>query len=53
MFYRSRLVGKWIKIDDATTEIFAIWEYDSYEDYVAIETRIHEDTEHVQKIKVS
>ena len=47
----SRLVGRWMKkIDDATTEIFAIWEYDSYEDYVTIESRIHEDTVHVQKI---
>ena len=48
----SRLVGRWMTAhDEHTTENFAIWEYDSYEDYVEIENRIVADTTHVNKIK--
>ena len=49
----SRLIGRWMTAhDELTTEIFAIWEYDSYEDYVEIENKIVADTVHVNKIKV-
>lgn len=48
----TRFIGRWMTpASDTTTEIFAIWEYDSYEDYIAIETKIREDKEHVEKIK--
>ena len=48
----SRLVGRWMRANDEhTTEIFAIWEYDSYEAYVEIEDKIVADTAHVNKIK--
>jgi len=32
-------------------EIFAIWEYDSYEDYVRIEKGIRNDRKHVERVK--
>ncbi|KFM98847.1 hypothetical protein DJ93_5160 [Bacillus clarus] len=35
---------------DDTTEVFAIWEYDSYEDYVKIETNSRNDEMHVRRI---
>ncbi|GAB2573836.1 NIPSNAP family protein [Gracilibacillus alcaliphilus] len=48
----SRLVGRWMKVNkDNTTEIFAIWEYDSYEDYLNIETAIQKDKAHMKRIK--
>ena len=48
----SRLVGRWMKDrGDGTSEIFAIWEYDSYEDYVEIENKIRSDAAHVKRIK--
>ncbi|CAM4129242.1 Pyridine nucleotide-disulfide oxidoreductase [Mesobacillus thioparans] len=37
--------------NETTTEIFAIWEYDSYEDYVSIENNVRNDTEHVKRIQ--
>ncbi|MDT3498729.1 NIPSNAP family protein [Bacillus toyonensis] len=47
----SRLIGRWMKDNnDGTTEVFAIWEYDSYEDYVKIETKIRNDTMHIKTI---
>ncbi|QUG84378.1 NIPSNAP family protein [Bacillus nitratireducens] len=49
--YGSRLIGRWMKDNnDGTTEVFAIWEYDSYEDYEAIETKIRSDKMHVRRI---
>ncbi|MFE6138369.1 NIPSNAP family protein [Bacillus sp. NPDC057893] len=49
--YGSRLIGRWMKDNnDGTTEIFTIWEYDSYEDYVEIETKIRNDKMHGKKI---
>ena len=36
--------------NDHTTEIFAIWEYDSYEDYVEIEIKIKSDRNHLNKV---
>lgn len=48
----ARLVGRWMKDNkDNTVEIFAIWEYDSYESYIAIEDNIKGDRAHVQKVK--
>ncbi|WP_223703360.1 NIPSNAP family protein [Sutcliffiella deserti] len=48
----ARLIGRWMRDNkDNTVEIFAIWEYDSYEDYVGIETNIKNDKTHVQMIK--
>ncbi|MGM0751868.1 MAG: NIPSNAP family protein [Bacillota bacterium] len=48
----SRLIGRWMKDnEDGTVEIFAIWEYASYEDYVEIENAIRSDEAHVNRIK--
>ncbi|MBO1511232.1 NIPSNAP family protein [Metabacillus bambusae] len=50
--YGSRLIGRWMKDNnDNTVEIFAIWEYDSYEDYVEIESKVRSDEAHVKRIK--
>ncbi|GKV57238.1 hypothetical protein NCCP2222_31850 [Sporosarcina sp. NCCP-2222] len=47
----SKLVGRWmVPWDEETTEIFAIWEYESYEAYKEIETKIRADQEHVNRI---
>ena len=47
----ARLVGRWmVPRDQSTTEIFAIWEYDSYERYKEIETIVREDSEHRERI---
>lgn len=36
---------------DNTTEIFAIWEYDSYNDYIEIENNVKADNAHIKRIK--
>ncbi|QWU45445.1 MULTISPECIES: NIPSNAP family protein [Bacillus] len=47
----SRLIGRWMKDNnDGTTEIFAIWEYDSYDQYKEIESKIRSDEIHVKRI---
>jgi len=47
----ARLVGRWMAPSyEDTTEIFAIWEYDSYEKYKEIETIIRGNVEHKSKI---
>lgn len=47
----ARLVGRWMRDNqDDTFEIFAIWEYDSYEDYVKIEMNLRNDQAHVQRV---
>ncbi|WP_214482226.1 NIPSNAP family protein [Bacillus sp. SM2101] len=49
--YGSRLVGRWMKNNnDGTVEVFAIWEYDSYEDYLQIESKVTSDVAHVKRI---
>lgn len=49
--YGARLVGRWmVPHTDTTTEIFAIWEYDSYEKYKEIEGNVRSDSEHVKRI---
>ncbi|MBS8266201.1 cytoplasmic protein [Mesobacillus boroniphilus] len=48
----SRLIGRWmLPHNETTTEIFAIWEYDSYEDYVSIENHVRSDKEHLIRIQ--
>jgi hypothetical protein len=48
----ARLVGRWMKDnEDGTFEIFAIWEYDSYEEYLEIESNVRNDKAHVQRVK--
>jgi hypothetical protein len=32
-------------------EIFALWEYDSYEDYEKIENKVKSDEEHVNRVQ--
>ncbi|MCT2535177.1 NIPSNAP family protein [Aquibacillus koreensis] len=50
--YGSRLVGRWMKdLNDGTTEVFAIWEYDSHEAYIEIESNIRSDEAHVKRIQ--
>lgn len=47
----ARLVGRWmVPSSETTTEIFAIWEYDSYEKYEEIERNIRSNSEHLKKI---
>ena len=47
----ARLVGRWmLDVREDNVEIFAIWEYDKYEDYVQIEKRIRSDREHVDRV---
>ncbi|PGZ69231.1 NIPSNAP family protein [Bacillus sp. AFS029637] len=47
----SRLIGRWMKDNnDGTTEIFAIWEYNSYEQYKEIESKIRSDEKHTRRI---
>lgn len=48
----SRLVGRWMKAnEDDTVEVFAIWEYDSYEHYREIESQIRSNPEHIQRVQ--
>ncbi|UCZ54864.1 NIPSNAP family protein [Bacillus shivajii] len=48
----ARLVGRWMKDNGNNTyEIFAIWEYDSYDDYIEIESNVRSDMPHVQRVK--
>lgn len=47
----ARLVGRWmVPSNESTTEIFAIWEYDSYEVYKEIETIVRGDSEYKNRI---
>ncbi|SDC95875.1 hypothetical protein SAMN05428987_3531 [Paenibacillus sp. CF095] len=36
--------------NESTTEIFAIWEYDSYEEYKKVEKIVRSDSEHKKRI---
>ncbi|WP_145135297.1 NIPSNAP family protein [Paenibacillus sp. Y412MC10] len=52
MKHGTRLIGRWmVPRDESTTEIFAIWEYDSRDQYEEIEAKIRSDKEHVQRIQ--
>ncbi|MDQ0160799.1 NIPSNAP family protein [Alkalibacillus salilacus] len=47
----ARLVGRWMKAnEDDTVEVFAIWEYDSYDEYLAIEDKVRSDREHAKRV---
>ncbi|RIU94853.1 NIPSNAP family protein [Oceanobacillus picturae] len=49
--YGARLIGRWmVPNNDISTEIFALWEYDSYEKYIVIEAKVKGDTEHVNRV---
>lgn len=51
LMHGSRLVGRWmLDVKEDEVEIFAIWEYKSYEDYKKIEASIRSDKEHVNRI---
>ncbi|WP_026695593.1 NIPSNAP family protein [Peribacillus kribbensis] len=48
----ARLTGRWmVQRDETLTEVFAIWEYDSYEKYIEIEERVRSNPEHNEKIR--
>lgn len=48
----ARLIGRWMcPIDNEKTEIFAIWEYDSYDSYKQIEINVRSDQQHVDRIE--
>jgi hypothetical protein len=48
----ARLIGRWMKENDEdTVEIFAIWEYESYEKYREIEMKVRSDQSHVERVK--
>lgn len=47
----ARLVGRWmVPVDENITEVFAIWEYDSYESYIEIEDNVRADEAHVARV---
>ena len=48
----SRLIGRWcMSVDDDISEIFAMWEYDSFDQYEEIEKKIKSDEEHVRLVQ--
>lgn len=50
--YGSRLVGRWMSEENnGIVEIFAIWEYDSYDDYEKIENKVKSDDEHIERVQ--
>ncbi|MBB3113927.1 hypothetical protein FHS18_006042 [Paenibacillus phyllosphaerae] len=50
--YGARLVGRWMTQDnEGAMEVFAIWEYDSHEDYSRIEHQVRSDETHVIRVK--
>lgn len=50
--YGARLIGRWhLEVNENTSEIFALWEYDSFEQYEEIEIKIKADEEHVQRVQ--
>ena len=49
--YGSKLVGRWMTQHADEVEVFAIWEYDSYEDYERIEANVRGDEAHVKRVQ--
>jgi NIPSNAP len=51
--YGARVVGRWMTTNqnNNVTEIFAIWEYDSKEDYEEIENKVKADIEYVNRVQ--
>lgn len=49
--YGAGLIGRWsIDLRDGVTEVFAIWEYKSYEEYERIEDLVRGDQAHVSRV---
>lgn len=49
----ATLVGRWsAKLDSDIAEVFAIWEYDSEEEYQRIANSIRNDKEHQARLNV-
>ncbi|RED59174.1 NIPSNAP family protein [Cohnella lupini] len=47
----ARLIGRWMSpYTETTTEVFAIWEYDSHEKYEEVERNVRSDSEHLKII---
>ncbi|MGG3738810.1 NIPSNAP family protein [Aeribacillus pallidus] len=50
--YGSRLIGRWmVPQTKGPVEIFAIWEYESFEEYEKIEEKVRSDQAHVERVK--
>lgn len=50
--YGARLIGRWmVNKDEESTEVFALWEYDSFQQYEDIEANIKNDEEHVKRVQ--
>lgn len=50
--YGARLIGRWHQLmDDETSEIFAMWEYDTFEQYEEIEQKIKSDNGHIMRVQ--
>lgn len=50
--YGARLIGRWhAPVDEETSEIFAVWEYDTMDQYEEIERSIKADAEHLRGCK--
>lgn len=50
--YGARLIGRWqTTLNEDTSEIFAMWEYDSLEQYDEIENKIKSDEEHISTVQ--
>lgn len=50
--YGARLIGRWhAPVDEETSEIFAVWEYDTMDQYEEIERSIKADAEHVARVQ--
>ncbi|MEG9295337.1 NIPSNAP family protein [Mangrovibacillus sp. Mu-81] len=50
--YGARLVGRWVTTHEGdAAEIFAIWEYDSHEEYERIEEKVRSDESHMKRVQ--
>jgi NIPSNAP len=50
--YGSRLVGRWMTNEtNGEVDVFAIWEYDSYEEYERIEAAVRSDEAHMKRVQ--
>lgn len=50
--YGAKLIGRWMtEENDGIIEVFALWEYDSQEQYEEIENKIRADQEHVKRVQ--
>lgn len=50
--YGARLIGRWhTQLDEENSEIFAMWEYDTMEQYEEIEQKIKADQDHIRRVQ--